>query len=99
MSQKYPTEKVHTKQEIIAGSFKTIMPDRLKEEDKRQRRVEKTIRWGGEEVVGSTLTKGKREEIFGDKYKSFMQLIYLVCEIARQEFGFICGKCKYFFRQ
>ena len=92
MSQKYPTEKVHTKQAIIAGSFKTIMPDRLDEEDKRQRRVEKTIRSGGEEVAGSTspLTKGKIEEIFGDKYKSFMQLIYLVCEIARQEFGLIC---------
>ena len=35
---------------------------RLEEEDKRQRRVEKTIRRGGEVVAGSTspLTKGKR---------------------------------------
>ena len=35
---------------------------RLEEEDKRQRRVEKTIRGGGEEAAGSTspLTKGKR---------------------------------------
>ena len=37
---------------------------RLEEEDKRQRRVEKTIRWGGEEVASSTspLTKEKEEE-------------------------------------
>ena len=36
---------------------------RLEEEDKRQRRVEKTIRLGGEKVAGSTspLTKGKEE--------------------------------------
>ena len=37
---------------------------RLEEEDKRQRRVEKTIRRGGEKVAGSTspLTKGNEEE-------------------------------------
>ena len=36
---------------------------RLEEDDKRQRRVEKTIRLGGEKVAGSTspLTKGKEE--------------------------------------
>ena len=35
---------------------------RLEEEDKKQRRVEKTIRWGDEEVAGSTSPppKGKR---------------------------------------
>ena len=35
---------------------------RLEEEDRRQRRVEKTSRWGGAKVAGSTspLTKGKR---------------------------------------
>ena len=34
------------------------------EEDKRQGRVEKTVRRGGEKVAGSTsaLTKGKEEE-------------------------------------
>ena len=41
---------------------------RLEEEDKRQRRVENTIRWGGEEIAGSTspLTTGKRgrESVF-----------------------------------
>ena len=33
----------------------------MEEEDKRQRRVKKTIRGGGEEVAGSTspMTKGK----------------------------------------
>ena len=33
---------------------------RLEEEDKRQRRVDKNIRWSDEEVAGSTspLTKG-----------------------------------------
>ena len=37
---------------------------RLEEEDTRQRRVEKTIRWGSEKVAGSTspLKKGKEEE-------------------------------------
>ena len=37
---------------------------RLEEEDKRQRRVEKTTRRGGEKVAVSTspLTKGKEEE-------------------------------------
>ena len=36
----------------------------MEEEDKRQRRVEKTSRRGGEKVAGSTspLTKGKEEE-------------------------------------
>ena len=37
---------------------------RLEEEDKRQRRVEKTIKRSGDTVAGSTspLTKGKEEE-------------------------------------
>ena len=41
-----------------------IQPLLFEEEDKRQRRVEKTIRLGGEEVADSTspLTKGKKEE-------------------------------------